>query len=265
MSTAQMMNPNNRIRILSFLLTGLLAGCVSQTTIESKVPDQAGVSDNAFKAKLHTERAGEYYKVGNYAIALDAAEQALKAVSNYAPAYNMLGLIRMQLGQDDAATLAFDQAMRIAPEDSDVLNNYGWFICQRRGPGPAMQYFQRALQNPLYNSPERALHNAGVCARKANDVGEAEKHFRAALVRQPQYYPAVLDLADLLEKQSRLREAEQLFGRFMQQTATPPIDALLLGVRLTRASGDKNSEGSYIQQLRRRFPDDTRVRALDNR
>lgn len=238
-----------------------VTGCVTQTSVETKVPDQAAPSDPAFKARLHTERAGEYYKLGNYGVALEAARQALAAVPTHAPAYNMLGLIYMQLGEDAKASQAFDQALKFAPGDSDVLNNYGWYVCQRRNPAEAMQYFQSALRNPLYSSPERALHNAGVCVRKAGDAAQAEAQFRAALQRQPQYAPSLLELADLLYGQGRVKEAETLLARHMQIVAMPGADALLLGVRIARATGDKVAEANYLSQLRRRFADSAQTRA----
>ena len=43
--------------------------------------------------------------------------------------------------------------------------------------------------------------------------------------------------------------------RHMQVMQASSADALLLGVRIARALGDKMAETSYIQQLRRRFPD----------
>jgi type IV pilus assembly protein PilF len=238
----------------------LLGACVSQTTVENKIPDQAAPSDPAFRAKLHTERAAEYLRVGNYATALEAAQTALTHVPAYAPAYNVLGIIHMQLKQDDKAEQALAQALRLAPNDSEVLNNYGWFVCERRDPKAAMAYFERALRNPLYVSPERALHNAGHCARKSRDFGTAEASFRAALVKAPSYMPSMLELGELLIEQGRHREAAPLIGRYMEGDPQPPVNALHAAARLAKAVGDKNAEASYVQQMRRRFPDDPRTR-----
>lgn len=243
-----------------------LAGCVSQTTVETKLPDQSAPSEPGFRAKLHTERAGEYFKLGNYATAIEAAQEALKHVSGYAPAYNMLGIIYMQLRQDDKAQDAFSQAMRYAPSDSEVLNNYGWFICERRDPREAMSYFDAALKNPLYVSPERAFHNSGHCARRSGNLALAEVQFRAALNKAPQYAPTLLELSELLVGQGRVKDSEILLGRYLQVVPMPPAEGLLVAVRVSRAAGDRSSEASYIQQMRRRFPDDPRTReALEGR
>ncbi|MBL8514523.1 MAG: type IV pilus biogenesis/stability protein PilW [Betaproteobacteria bacterium] len=252
--------------LLSIAVALAVAGCVSQTTVESKLPDQSAPSEPGFRAKLHTERAAEYFKIGSYATAIEAAQTALQHVSGYAPAYNMLGIIHMQLRQDDTAQQAFDQAIRLAPNDSEVLNNYGWFICERRNPKDAMRYFETALRNPLYVSPERALHNAGYCARKAGNIPAAEANFRAALVKSPLHAPSLLELADLLYGMGRMKDAEPLMARYLQVMPSPPAEGLSLAVKLARVTGDKSSEASYIQQMRRRFPDDPRTReAIESR
>lgn len=238
----------------------MLAACVSQTTIEVKPAEQAASSGPAQRAQVRTELAGEYYRVGNLGAALEAAQQAAAIMPTYAPAYNMLGIIHMQLGQNPSAVQAFEQAIKLAPNDSETLNNYGWYICQRQDPRQAMPYFQAALKDPLYNSPERAMHNAGVCAAKSGDAATAEAQFRAALQRQPQYGPSLLALAELVFSQGRVREADALLVRHMQVMQASGADALLLGVRIARATGDKTAETSYVQQLRRRFPDSPQTR-----
>ena len=86
---------------LSLLIA--FGGCVSSTTVENKVPDQAAKSDALYRAQIHTERAAEYYRLDKMAVALEAAEQAISANANYAPAYNMLGIIYMNLRQDAKA------------------------------------------------------------------------------------------------------------------------------------------------------------------
>lgn len=243
------------------LVSALLTGCVSQTTVEVKVAEQAGNSGPAQRAQIHTERAGEYYRLGNLSVALDAGQQAVAVLPTYAPAYNMLGIIYMQLREDAKAAQAFEQALKLAPNDPETLNNFGWYVCQRQNPVEAMQYFRAALKDPLYNSPERAMHNAGVCARKAGDIATAEAQFRAALQRQPRYGPSLLELAELTFAQGRVKESEAYLIRHMQVMQASSADALLLGVRVARANGDKTAETSYLQQLRRRFPDSSQSRA----
>ncbi len=246
-----------------FLLAAVLAlftACSTTSTSETKTADMAGKVDAQQRAQIHTERSGEYFRMGRMATALEAAQQAIAAHTAYAPAHNMLALIHMKLGEDVKAEAAFKQAIRIAPGDSDSLNNYGWFICQRQDPKRSLTYFSQALRNPLYTTPELALYNSGVCARRAGDTDAAETNLRAALVRDPRMAAAMLELADIAFSQARYKEADAQFSRFSALVREPDINGLVLGAKISRAMGDRNAEAGYIAQLRRRFPDSPQAR-----
>lgn len=238
----------------------LLAGCVSQTTIENKVPDVATASDPAQRAQIRTELAATYYQRGQMSVALDDAKLAIKHLPTYAPAYNMLGLIYMELREDAQAVSSFEQALRLAPNDSDILNNYGWFVCQRGDPQRAMTYFQQALKNPLYTTPQRAYLNAGTCARQSGNDAEAERNLRAALQIQGTLAPALYQLAEIFYRRGQFKEAGGFLERYSRVQPNADPDVLLLAVRLSRALGDKSNEDSYLLQLRRRYPDAPQTR-----
>jgi type IV pilus assembly protein PilF len=237
-----------------------LVGCSTTTTTEQKQADMAGKTDTTQRAQIHTERAAEYYRLGLMSVALEAAQQAVAAQSNYAPAHNMLALIYMELREDNKAQASFEQAIRLAPGDSDSLNNYGWFLCQRVSAQRSLQYFDQALRNSLYTTPHRAHYNAGVCARKAGDNEAAEVNLRASLQRAPEFAAALYELADLTFSQGRLKEADTIFARYSKSVRDPDANGLLLGARIARATGDRNAEAGYIAQLRRRFPDAPQTR-----
>jgi type IV pilus assembly protein PilF len=241
-----------------------LAGCSTTTTTEQKQADIAGKTDATQRAQIHTERAAEYYRLGLMSVALEAAQQAVSAQNNYAPAHNMLALIYMELREDAKAQSAFEQAIRLAPADSETLNNYGWFLCQRISPQRSLQYFDQAVRNTLYTTPHKAYYNAGVCARKAGDNTAAENNLRASLQRAPEFAAALYELADLSFSQGRLREAETVFGRYTKSVRDPDANGLLLGAKIARATGDRNAEAGYISQLRRRFPDSPQTREANS-
>lgn len=242
------------------VIVALLAGCSTTTTTEQKQADMAGKTDSTQRAQIHTERAAEYYRLGSMSVALEAAMQAIAANGNYAPAHNMLALIYMRLKEDAKAQAAFEQAIRIAPNDSNTLNNFGWFLCQGNTPQRSLPYFERALKNSLYATPYLAHYNAGVCARKTGDNAAAEASFRAALQNSPEFAGALYELADLMFAQDRTKDADEVFARYNRAVRDPDANALLLGTRLARATGDRNAEAGYVSQLRRRYPDSPQTR-----
>jgi len=241
--------------IASFALALLLAACVSQSSVESRTADTAAKSDAVHRAQIHTELASAYYQRGQMSVALDEVNRALQESPTYVPAYNMRALVYMDLKEDAKAIDSFEAALRIAPGDSELLNNYGWFICQHSDPSRSLALFEAAVRNPLYTTPERAYTNAGVCSRMLGNEKEAERLLRTALKLQPNTPTALYHMADITYKQSLVRESEGFLARYNRATSNPTADALLLGVKVSRALGDHESENSYLQQLKRRFPE----------
>lgn len=78
-------------------------------------------------AKIHTGPAAEYYSRGQFLVALEEVTEVLRSDFKYVPAYNMLGLIYMDLREDRLTQKNFVQTLKIAPNDSEAHNNYGWF------------------------------------------------------------------------------------------------------------------------------------------
>jgi len=121
------------IRILLVLaaLAGALAGCNSQTVVESRqvtAPNAPTPNDARRRAEVHTSLAAEYYQRGNLTIALGATREAIAADPSFAAAHNMQALVYMQLREDPAAREAFERALTLEPANAEILNNYGWFL-----------------------------------------------------------------------------------------------------------------------------------------
>lgn len=239
----------------------LLAGCVSQTTVETRSVTDSALADARRRAELRTQLASEYYQRGNFVVALDETRQAERSDPSYYQAYNVRALVYMELREDALARQAFEKALSLAPNDPDVMNNFGWFLCLRGEPDRGMGYFRRVQADPLYATPEKALLNAGLCARINGRNAEAEDFLRRAVVFKPDLAGALYSLAELTFEKGSIKESENYLNRYMR-LGEPTLSALVLGVKIARAQGDKVAADSMMQQLRRRFPDAPQTREL---
>lgn len=249
-------------RLLPILACALAAaGCVSQTTVETRAVTDSATADGHRRSELHTSLAAQYYQRGNLSIALEETRLAEKDDPSYFQTYNVRGLIFMELREDVLAREAFEKALALAPRDSDVMNNFGWFLCLRGDRDRAMEFFARVQADPLYSTPEKALLNAGLCMRMAGRNVEAEDYLRRAVTFKPDLAGALYSLAEILYEKGNLKDSEIYLNRYMR-LGEPSLSALALGVKVARAQGEKAAEDSMLLQLRRRFPDAPQTREL---
>jgi len=239
-----------------------LAGCAHAPIADKSTPEE--LKQKALQsATVHTELAGQYYQRGQYRVAIEEANTALKSKPDYAPAFNMLGLIYMDLEEDVRAEDNFERALKIAGNDPDIHNNYGWFLCQRKNDRveQSISHFMQAISDPLYGTPEKSYANAGLCVLKLPDYERARSFFREALIIRPGYALARLGLIELDLKKGNLETAESEIVRHLQ-TYPATAENLWLAVRIAEASKDANARANYAFQLQRRFPDSKEARTL---
>ena len=253
-------------RIVALAAALILAACASKnaappsTPIDTS-PIKAQEQTAAQRAQIRADLASGYYERGQMDVAIGELNTAVKLDPNYAPAYNIFGLIYAVLGEDSKAEQNFERALQLAPNNPDIRHNWGWYLCQHKREREALAQFEAAISDPLYRTPEIALVNAGRCAQAIGDNAAAEGYFRRALSGQPNNVLASYGLAQLAYKQGRYDESRALMRRVIQTNNAPP-EALRLGMCVERKLGDRQSEASYISQLRNRYPDAPETRAI---
>ncbi|MBC8023052.1 MAG: type IV pilus biogenesis/stability protein PilW [Burkholderiales bacterium] len=240
---------------LLFAAAFLLAACSSQSTLETRPVTDNAAADGRRRAEVHTALAGEYYSRGNFAVALQEARLAINDDPAYVPAYNVQALVFMELREDGPARAAFAQALRLQPNNSEVLNNYGWFLCLRNEGKRGLEYIQRASADNYYPTPEKAFLSMGLCLRRLGRNAEAEEALRRSVLIRPDLIGALYNLAVITFERGAMLDAEIYLLRYMRLTSQPTLDALVMGVRIARAKNDSSAEQSFLQQLRRRFPE----------
>ena len=235
----------------------LLAGCGVQPKTPASERTDSNTSDTDAdargRARIHTDLAVNYMEIRNLAVALEEAGIAQRSDPTYGPAYNVAGLIYIELKDDRMAEESFRQALRINARDSDANNNYGTFLCQRKREAEGVKHFLRAISDPLYQYADRSYINAGVCARRRGDVADAESYFHSALKIQPNQIQALYQLADMAYARARYAEARSFLARLIPVSAGSP-EILWLMLRTERRLGDGNSLESLAHQLRMNFP-----------
>jgi type IV pilus assembly protein PilF len=251
-------------------LAFLAAGCAQSDRLSAAsdevalvLPDSTQESETRRRARLRVELASGYYQQRNLPVAIDEARQAIAIDGTYVPAFALLGLIYVDLGDPQRAEETFQRGLRQAPGDPELNNNYGWFLCQSERVRAAIAYFERASRNRLYATPAKPLHNAGVCLLRVGDIAAAESWLLKAFQADPNDVVAMYNLAEIYLKRPDFARA-RFYVRRLTNTMEPTAEVLWLGVRVERAAGDFDAQASFATQLRRRFPQSREASLLES-
>jgi len=217
--------------------------------------------DARTRAKAHTDLAAAYYELGNLGVALEEARIALAADPSYPPAYNVQGLVNMELKDDAGADASFQRGLKLAPQDPDLNHNYGWFLCQTGREQQSVQWFMNAIRNPLYPTPSKSYAAAGRCLQKRNPA-ESVQFLERALKLDPNTVQAMMPYAEYLYRRGQLNQAKELVTRYNKLLPDPTAESLWLGLRIERKLGDRAAETSLATQLRRRYSNSAEYQSL---
>lgn len=209
--------------------------------------------ENAVKIK--TELAIEYMRSRNYRAATAAIEEALKGD----PSYDVAWLVRAQIYQflkvNDKAQESFQRALALKPNGAEINNNYGWFLCDRmKQYNQSIPYFDKALADPTYPTPETANLNKGICSSRMRQYNLADAYFERALQMNPQFIFAVKERARNKLAAGDIGEADRLFRQYQSQINPLMPDDLLLGWKIAKAQGESQATYEYEAQLRANYP-----------
>jgi len=94
---------------------------------------------------------------------------------------------------------------------------------------------------------------AATCALRKGNEKDAYEYLERALRLDQNYYPALINLAQLKYRRGELDIARNLVARY-NKLAEPTSESLWLALRIERKLGDSSASTNYANQLRRRFP-----------
>lgn len=240
-----------------------LAACTTTTTTTTggeltsstttRPGDKSTEAEVRRRARARTDLAAGYLRNGQYAVALEETRRAVSIDPGFADAYGMLGLIYMGLGERAQAEENFQRSLKLEPAGPDLNNNYGWYLCQTSRELEAMAYFQRALADPLYSTPEKANQNAGICYLQLKDYPNAERFLRRAFELDASNASTKYELARLYLATGRVDRAEFYYG-LLTKSVQPSATSVWLGLRIARAQGNLRSESQFASELRQLYP-----------
>lgn len=231
----------------------------SKTTTERSTRVTEGDLRN--RARARTDLAAGYYRNGQLAVALDEARRAAAIDASYAEAHGLLGLIYMDMKEPRDADESFQRALKLDANNSELNNNYGYFLCNTGRERESIEYFNLAIRDPLYRTPARANQNAGACLMKIKDYAGAERYLRRSFeldagMAVPKFLLSRLYLA------TNQVEKATFYYNVLAKSIESSAESLWLGLRVARANADLRTETQLANELKQRFPQSPEAAAL---
>ena len=205
--------------LAALAMTLLLPGCAGKggvLTSQAELPTQSDRTSDQRRAQIRLELAIDYYQQHQLPVALDEIKKALQADPDLSDAYGVRALIYMDMGETQLADENFGRAIKLAPNNPDLTNNYGWFLCQNGRAAESIGYFEATLKSRSYQYPSKALNNAGLCSLKLKNPAAAERYFKQAFQFDPANSSAAFNLAKLHYDRHEYERAQFYTARLLK-------------------------------------------------
>lgn len=250
-----------RLFCACLLVTGLvgISGCASK--VAGVDPTGNGVEimtasdepDARRRARIRLELAVGYFEQGQTTIALDELKQSIAADPTFGEAYNLRGLIYMRLNDFRFSEESFRKALSINPQNSNVVHNLGWLLCQQARYPESMLMFSQALSNPQYGERAKTLMAQGLCQIGAGQAADAEISLLKSYEFDAGNPVTAYNLAKLLFQRDDFVRA-RFYVRRLNNSELANAESLWLGVKVERRMNNRDAMLQLATQLQKRFP-----------
>jgi type IV pilus assembly protein PilF len=246
------------MRAAAMLWVLALSACASGGGLGDVAPGRSASE----AATINLQLAVEYMKLDNLPVAREKMERALRQDPDNPSVQATAGVLFERLGDEAKAERYFASAARIGKNDPNIQNSYAGFLCRKGKTAAGEKLFLEVARNPLYQTPEMAYTNAGVCVRGTPAGGlAAEGYFRQALNIRPNAPEAMLQLGDLMMERNDPQQSRELVQHYLSVNKPTP-EVYWLGVRAERKLGDMTAAAGYARRLEAEFPSSEQAQML---
>jgi type IV pilus assembly protein PilF len=241
------------VKILWLAFGLCLVACSHDTGFKKASP--------AVTAATNMQLAIEYLQLGQLANARDHVELALNENPANPDVQMTAGLVYERLNEKAKAERAYSAAYRLGKDNPNIANTYAGYLCRSGKTAAGEKLFDQVANSPLYQTPEVALVNAGVCVRSTGDLVDAERYFNRALAVHPNLPEAMLQLGNIAFDRGDTAQARDLVRRYLAVNP-PTAEVLWLGFRAERKLGDATTAAGYARRVQTEFPNSDQAQMM---
>ncbi len=169
------------------------------------------------KAAGYYQLGVSYLQIGEIPLALRYFFKAKELTPDDPKIYNAIGLAFLERGDLDRSEKNFRKAISLKKDFSEAYLNLG-IVYERKGNlKKARKFYKKALSNPLYLTPEVAYYRLALLDIKEKRFKEAMRNLENAIRNNPDYVPAILELAKLSEQMGNTERAKIIYLKLTEK------------------------------------------------
>jgi type IV pilus assembly protein PilF len=228
----------------------LASACV--TTTETVFTEKAS-PEKALERRV--ELARNYVGQRDWENAKRNLKLAYEIDPNNAEVHEAFALVYQSTGEFELAEDSYKTAIRLDKGFSRARNNYAAFLYSQERYEEAEKQLEYVVKDTLYEGRPRAFVNLGLCRQQLFDSQGAEEAFLRALTMDRTNRIALLEVAEIRFDAGDLDNAGRYYDTYRSVARTQSARGLWLGIRIARATGDRDAEGSYALALSNMYPE----------
>jgi|GEM_PF-1731115 len=183
--------------------------------------------------------------------------QALQLAPNDAALTNLLALAYLDQSNLVAARVTWLAMLARGLKSGSVLNNLGVLSVQLGNEDLAISYFKRAME---HSDHTEAASNLGYLALKYRNGTEADRHFGQALKADASHLPSQVGMSVAKIQSADYMTAKQDLINLVSKAPQDPYVRLTVGYLLMDALGDHEAATqNFTQFLNQRTPDESQI------
>ena len=148
----------------------------------------------------------------------------------------------------------YQRALKIAPNASQALNNYGTFLYGRGRYQDALVPLRRLVKDTEYHLRAQAYENLGLTEIRLGNFDEAKRAFVRSLGLNFAQPRSSLELADLHYAEGDFSAAQEYYVGYLN-LARQTARSYCLGMKLGAVAGDADQMASYRMALNNLYPE----------
>jgi len=239
------------MRSILIIVVLLLSACVSEPRPDGfKDKDDF---DQIEAAKTRISLGLTYLNSGNYSQAKFNLDKALQFAPRLADAHFSMAYYYQKVGELELAEEFFQEAIDRAPNNPDIANSYGAFLCQNGKYQKAKKYFLKAVNSSNYVSTAETFENLALCSQSQGEIDDAITYLQSAINHQPSRGKSLLLLARLQVKQQQWLDAKKTLKRYERVARVSP-DTLWLSIEIEKGLNNTKLVQGYGDMLIRMYP-----------